>query len=78
VGTSILVVALLAFGGYAFVELAGWRTRGLTRRSSRTAESMYDNYADSPAKQRRYAKSRGGEWRDETGGTSRRTTDGPR
>jgi hypothetical protein len=59
--TYVLTVVLLAFGGYAFFELVGWRTRFLTRPSTRTAESMYDNYADSAAKQRRFARRRGGE-----------------
>ncbi len=66
----IVVVVLLAAGIYAFVEVAGFRTRLLTRKSSRTAESMYDNYADSPGKQRRSARRRGGEWRDEESGSS--------
>lgn len=66
----IVVVVLLATGIYAFVEAVGFRTRLLTRKSTRTAESMYDNYADSPGKQRRYARQRGGEWRDEESGSS--------
>jgi len=66
----IVVVVLRAAGIYAFVEVVGFRTRLLTRKSSKTAESMYDNYADSPGKQRRYARERGGEWRDEESGSS--------
>lgn len=57
----IVVLAILLFGIYAFIELTGARTRWMTRRSERTAESMYDNYGDSPRAQRRYAKRHGGE-----------------
>ncbi len=35
-------MAILLFGIYAFLELVGVRTRWMTRRSERTAESMYD------------------------------------
>jgi hypothetical protein len=37
----------------------------LARKTTRTAESMYDEYADSPRKQRRYAREHGGEWRED-------------
>ena len=57
----IVVLAILLFGIYAFLELVGVRTRWMTRRSERTAESMYDSYSDSQRAQRRYAKRRGGE-----------------
>ena len=61
----VVVVLLLVAGIYAFLQLVGFRTQMLTRRSTRTAEDMYENYADSPGKQKRYARRRGGEWRDE-------------
>jgi type II secretory pathway component PulL len=57
------VVAIVVV--YAFVSLTGFQTRRLTRRTDRTAEEMYDSYADSPGKQRRYARKRGGESRNE-------------
>jgi type II secretory pathway component PulL len=57
------VVAIVVV--YAFVTLTGFQTRRLTRKTDRTAEDMYDSYADSPGKQRRYARRRGGEWRNE-------------
>ena len=60
----VVVVLLLVAGIYAFLQLIGFRTQMLTRRSTRTAEDMYENYADSPGKQKRYARRRGGEWRD--------------
>lgn len=59
---DIGIVALFVFGGYAFLQLVGWRTRGLSRRSKRSAADMYDQYADSPHKQRRYARGHGGSW----------------
>jgi hypothetical protein len=59
---DIGMVALFIFAGYAFLQLVGWRTRGLSRGSNRRAEDMYDNYADSPSKQRRYAHDHGGNW----------------
>jgi hypothetical protein len=59
---DIGIVALFVLGAYAFLQLVGWRTRGLSRRSKRTAESMYDQYADSPRQQRRYAREHGGTW----------------
>jgi hypothetical protein len=64
---DIGIVALMLFGAYAFAQLVGWRTRGLTRRSNRTAEDMYDQFADSPRQQKRYARQHGGEWRDGPG-----------
>ena len=64
----VVVVLLLAAGIYAFLEVVGFRTRLLTGKSTKTAESMYDSYADSPGKQKRYARRRSGEWRDEETG----------
>ena len=59
---DIGIVALFLFAGYAFLQLVGWRTRGLSRRTKRTAEDLYDQYGDSPRKQRRYARQHGGSW----------------
>ena len=42
----LIIVVLLLFGIYAFLSLAGYEKRWLTRKTSRTAESMYDSYAD--------------------------------
>jgi hypothetical protein len=44
----VIIVVLLIFGVYGFLSLAGYEKRWLTRRTSRTAESMYDSYADHP------------------------------
>jgi hypothetical protein len=48
------------------VLAAGWFPGpDADRRTTRTAEDMYENYADLPGKQKRYARRRGGEGRDE-------------
>src|SRR6185437_3246816 len=56
----ILFIAVVIFAIYAFASIVGFRTRTLTRPTDRTAENMYDDYADSPRKQRRYARHHGG------------------
>src|ERR1700743_346077 len=60
----ILFIAVVIFAIYAFASIVGFRTRTLTRPTDRTAENMYDNYADPPRKQRRYARHQGGEEHD--------------
>ena len=65
----VVVVLLLVAGIYAFLQVVGFRTGMLTRRSTRTAESMYENYADPPGKQKRHARRRDGEWRDDKPGS---------
>jgi hypothetical protein len=58
---AVLFFAVVIFAIYAFASIVGLRTRTFTRPTDRTAQDMYDNYADSPRKQRRYAKRHGGE-----------------
>jgi hypothetical protein len=65
---DIGIAALLIFAVYAFVELAGFRTRYLTHRTTRRAEDLYDQYADSPRKQHRYAREHGGSWHEGSDG----------
>jgi hypothetical protein len=57
----VIVGAVLLSGIYAFLTLTGFETRVLTRRTTRTAEDLYPNYADSLRKQRRYAQQHSGE-----------------
>ena len=57
----IVIAAVLLFGIYAFATLTGFETRLLSRRTSRTAESMYDHYAGSARDQRRQVRQHGGE-----------------
>lgn len=62
---DIIVPLLLLAGVGGFVVLAGFRTRMMTRKTDRTAESMYPNYADSARKQQKYARRHGGLWEDD-------------
>jgi hypothetical protein len=59
----VVFVAVLVLVIYLFMLVVGFRTRLLTRKTDRTAESMYDEFADSPRKQRKFARKHGGEWR---------------
>ena len=61
----LIVVAVLGFGIYAFLSITGVQTRWLSRRSSKTAESMYDNHGAPARKQQRYARQHGGTWTDD-------------
>jgi hypothetical protein len=64
---DILIGAFLLFGIYCVFYLIGFRTRMLTSRTHRTAENLYPNFADSPGKQRKYAREHGGTWREDDG-----------
>ena len=64
---DVIGVAVGIFVIYCFLVLAGFRTRLLSRKTDRTAESMYSSYADSDRKQRKYAREHGGQWRDDEG-----------
>lgn len=67
------VLFLMAAGAavWGFLSLVGMRTDMLTRRTSRRAEDLYENYADSARRQRRYAREHGGQWRDHDGAPRR-------
>jgi hypothetical protein len=60
----VIIVGVLIFGVYGFITLTGFETRLLSRRTDRTAESMYGNYADSAPKQRRSARKRDSQQED--------------
>ena len=62
---AILFFAAVILAIWGFVSMVGFRTRYLTRRTDRSAEDLYDDHADSPREQRRYARRHGGEWRNE-------------
>jgi hypothetical protein len=64
---DIVIPALFILGIYCFVVCVGFRTRMLTRKTTRTAEDLYDRYADSPRKQQKYAKEHGGTWKADDG-----------
>jgi hypothetical protein len=61
----ILFALALAFAVKGLLALVGVETRWVTRKSTRTAEDLYQDYADSPREQRRYAREHGGEWHDQ-------------
>jgi hypothetical protein len=61
----LLFVAAVIVAIWGFATLVGLRTRSLTHRTDRTAADMYDQFADSPRKQRKYARQHGGEWRND-------------
>jgi hypothetical protein len=60
-----LAVVLAIKGFLAFV---GVETRWVTRKTDKTAEDLYPDYADSLRKQHRYAREHGGEWRNQADG----------
>ena len=64
---DIVVPAVLILGFCSFAAIVRWRTRDMTRETTRTAESMYGSYADSVRKQRKYAEEHGGQWSDDEG-----------
>lgn len=62
---TLLFLAAVIVAIWGFASLVGFRTRSLTRRTDRTAEQMYDQFADSPRRQRKYARQHGGEWHND-------------
>ena len=70
-GEYIIAAAVLILVVYCFLVVVGFRTRLLTRKTDRTAESMYRSYADSNRKQRKHPGDRGGQWRDDDDGKTR-------
>ena len=63
----IVVIGMLLIGIYAFFTTSSYLGRVLTRGSSPSADSMYQNFADSLHMQHRYARRHGGEWADDEG-----------
>ena len=56
------LAVVLAIKG--FLAIVGVETRWVTRRTDKTANDVYPDYADSLHKQRQYARNHGGEWRN--------------
>ncbi len=48
----LLIAAVLLLGIYGFVVMVRFQTKNLTRKTDRTAESMYPAYADRRRRQR--------------------------
>jgi len=67
----VIIAAVVLLGIYGFMVFTRFETWNLSRRTNRTAESMYPDYADSIRKQHRYARQHGGEWTDDEGTQSR-------
>jgi hypothetical protein len=65
----VIVVAILIFGIYAFLAITGVQMRWPSRRSNKTAESIYGNYVDSDRKQHPDPRQHGETWAD--AGTAR-------
>lgn len=63
----VIVIGVLLVGIYAFFATSRYVGRILTKGSSPSADSMYQNYGDSVHKQYRYARHHGGEWTDDEG-----------
>ena len=63
----IIVIGVLLVGIYAFFATSRYVGRILTKGSSPSADSVYQNYGDSMPKQHRYAQHHGGEWTDDEG-----------
>ncbi len=61
---DVVIVLILIAGVWSFVIFARTRTRQLSRRTTRRAEDMYDEFADSRGAQKRFARRRAGSWRD--------------
>jgi hypothetical protein len=70
----VIIAAVLVFGVYAFLTFVGFEKRTLSRRTTRTAESMYRSYADSLRKQRQ-ALQHGEEQANDGGGQPREPGD---
>ena len=49
----LIAAGVLALVVYAFVSLVRFRTEMMTRKTDRTAEDLYDRYADGPSSGRR-------------------------
>jgi hypothetical protein len=49
----VIIAAVLVLGVYSFKVLTNFQTRQLSRKSTRSAESIYRNYADPEGERRR-------------------------
>jgi hypothetical protein len=64
---DVIIVALFAAAVYGFILLVRSQTRHMNRKTTRRAEDMYDDFADPPRQQHRFAHRHGGEWREDPG-----------
>ena len=61
---TVLFLIAVVVAVYGFLSMVGVNKQWLTRGHNRRAEDLYDDYADSPKKQREYAREHGGTWRN--------------
>lgn len=61
----VIAAVLVTLAVWGFVSVVRLQTHRLSDRTDNTAEDVYDRYADSDRQQRKYARERGGEWRNE-------------
>ena len=59
---TVLFLIAVVVAIYGFLSMVGVNKRWLTRGHNRRAEDLYDDYADSPKKQKQYARRHGGTW----------------
>lgn len=57
------IVVIVAVWGFA--SLIRVQSQYLTHRTDRTAQDLYNDFAESSRQQRKYARRHGGEWRNE-------------
>ena len=60
----ILFFIAVGLAVWGFISWVGVNKRFLTRKTDRTAQDLYDDHADSPKKQRQYARDHSGNWSD--------------
>ena len=63
---TVVFLTAVAVAIWGFCSMVGVNKRWLTRGSGRRAQDLYDDYADSPRKQRRYAREHGGTWSNDS------------
>jgi hypothetical protein len=63
----VLFVIAVGAAIWGFISLTKFQTDFLSRKTYRTAENYYQDFADWWGKQRRYAREHGGEWQGEEG-----------
>lgn len=68
---TVLFFIAVGLAIWGFISMVGMRTSFLTRKTTRTAQDLYGNYADSPRKQRKYAREHGGDWSDREAASGR-------
>ena len=61
----VIAAVVLIIAVYGFVSLVKVQTHRVSDKTDNTAGDVYDRYAESPRQQHRYARQRGGEWRNE-------------